>query len=72
MPPRRRDCRSEQQVESPPPQPATALPPAPVDLMSAFYDMFQAMPNFPRDLIRDRQSQLATFVKAGPPEFDGF
>ena len=40
--------------------------------MDVFYEMFQAMPNFLRDLIRDRQSQLAGFVKADPLEFDGF
>ena len=34
--------------------------------------MFQAMPNFRRDLIRDCHSQLASFVKVGPLEFNGF
>ena len=72
MPPRCRDRQSKQPAESPPPQPATAPPPAPVDPMGVFYGTFQAMPNFPRYPIRDRQSQLAAFVKVGPPEFDGF
>ena len=40
--------------------------------MSAFYEMFQAMSNFCLDPLKDSLSQLATFVKAGPPEFDGF
>ena len=56
MPPRRSNHLIEQQVESLPPQAAVAPPPAPVDPINAFYEMFRTLPNFCQDPLTNLQA----------------